>query len=199
LTVPVPAGLAETFGYRGSARYVGLYWLPCSEQLIWDDNKNSCTARRGVFLTYACHLKVAPMLDPYNLTSEDDYVGPGPHRSEYTFIIDRLQNRASIAGTDAAVTFLEGQYPPRPELTPEESEEQSHRSLELLRARFQNQPEIDPEAIRQALQRAKEDLERIVTELDRWPSDPPSSAPERKSWAKRTSGPPTQAGDGLDR
>jgi hypothetical protein len=73
---------------------------------------------------YKCHRAVAPLLAPFDLGSpEEDAV--------HMLLIDRERNVASVAPVDEARTFLAGQHPPAPELTPEQ-QEAFNRELERM-------------------------------------------------------------------
>jgi len=161
LDVPVPPGLAEMIGYTGDARYVGFYWIPGGDEIAYDDGMTSGTGNPWAWLAFKRHRNVSPHLDEYNLGYSD-------LEAEHALIVDRDHDLASIAPICAARHLLRAQHPPPPELTPYEREELERRIQEMVRQGFR-EVKVDPDAIRQAMEKRRQDIARILAYLDAWP------------------------------
>jgi hypothetical protein len=161
--IPLPPELAETFGYRGDARFVGFYWSPLGDQLVATDGVNSGTAQSWAFLAYKRHRAVAPLLSPFDLgSSEED----GAH----VLLIDREMNQASIATVAEARVLLAGQHPPAPELTPEQ-QEAFQGEMERLLAEWRTRP-VDHAAVARQMAEQQGRMGRMVSWLDMAPVPP---------------------------
>jgi len=164
LDVPVPPGLAEAVGYAGDARYVGFYWIPGGDEIVYDDGMTSGTGNPWAWLAFKRHRNVAPHLEEYNLGYSD-------LEAEHALIVDRDHDLASVALIRAAHQFLRAQHPPPPEPTPYEREELERHLQEMVERVQQGSREVkvDPEVIRQAMEKRRQDIARILAYLDAWP------------------------------
>src|SRR5438876_10696714 len=105
ISLPLPPAIAETFGYRGDARYAAFYWIPDGDEVVYDDGRLSGTGATWAFLAYRRHAAVAPTLESYNLGYSDV-------AAEHCLLIDREEGRASVAPLAEAQAFLRDQHPP---------------------------------------------------------------------------------------
>jgi hypothetical protein len=46
---PLPRNWERAFGYKGSARYLAVYWTPCGDEAMYADGHTSGTAHWPVF------------------------------------------------------------------------------------------------------------------------------------------------------
>jgi hypothetical protein len=110
LTIPVPEGLARLCGYPGQARYVGLCWQPCGDEVEYDDGQTSGTGSWGPYLAYSQHLAAGPHLAPFDLGSSDS-------EPKHILIIDQQERTAVVADQRTGRDFLRRQpHPPLPDL-----------------------------------------------------------------------------------
>jgi hypothetical protein len=159
--VPVPPGLAETFGYRGRARFVAFHWEPAGDEVVYDDGRLSGTGASHAFLAYRRHPKVAAHLEAYNLGYSDV-------EAEHCLLLDRESGTASITPLAAARAFLREQHPPPPEVTAGQLEE-VRRAVEAAVRKGWHEVRVDPEVIRRALEEQRQALTRLLAALDGWP------------------------------
>ncbi|WP_082838873.1 hypothetical protein [Gemmata sp. SH-PL17] len=89
-------------------------------------------------------------------------------------LIDREESRATVATTEAARTFLFGQHPPAPEMTPEEQEAVQREFMRLL-DEMRSRP-IDHEAIARQMEEQRGRMGRMMSWLDQCPV-PPQQGP----------------------
>ena len=160
LPIPVPPDLAEACGYRGAARFVGLYWIPAGDEVVYDDGRFSGTGNTFVFLEYRRHRSVAPVLERYN-------IGYSDMDADVYLLLDREENRVSVAPVAQARTFLNDQHPPPPELTPYKIE-QAKRELDELLSKGWREVQIDPKTIRRAIEQQRQTIARVLAFLDQW-------------------------------
>jgi hypothetical protein len=143
-------------GYRGDARYVGLFWSPLGDQLVTTDGVNSGTGQSWAWLSYRRHRAVAPLLEPFDLgSSEED----GTHM----LVIDREANRASVAFATEARAFLAGQHPPQPPMTREE-QEAVFKEIDRLYREMMSKP-VDHEAIAREMAEQRGRVGRMMSWL----------------------------------
>lgn len=163
IDLPLPPELTETWGYEGKARYVGFYWSPCGDELVYDDSRSSGTGNGWAFLAYRRHRAVALLLAglPLGFSDQD---------ADCMLLIDRERNRASVAPLDSAHDFLAAQWPPRPPLT-DEQREAIQAEFERLLAERDARP-IDMEAVQRAMEEQRRRVGRMVSWLDMAPVPP---------------------------
>lgn len=165
LEVPVPPNLAEAFGYRGGARYVGFHWEPAGDELVYDDGRLSGTGDPWAFLAFRRHPAVEPHLEAFNLGYSD-------LEAEHCLILDRAEEQAAVAPIAAARAFLQAQHPPAPPLAPAEIAAVQQAIEEALRARSR-EVRIDPEVVRRWMDEQRQAIERMLAYLDQWPDVSP--------------------------
>jgi hypothetical protein len=158
--VPLPPELTETFGYRGDARYVAFYHSPMGDEVIYNDGRSTGTGATWAFLAWRRHRAVGPLLAEWNLGYSD-------LDAEYALLIDRQQNRASVAHLQEVRPFLEAQHPPAPELTPEQREA-FRREVERMLAEWRERP-IDHEAVASEMAAQQGRIGRMMAWLDMCP------------------------------
>lgn len=161
--IPLLPELAETFGYRGDARYVGFYWTPMGDEVVFTDGRGSGSGQSWAFLAYRRHRAVRTLLDGWNLGYSDV-------DAEHCLVLDRERNRASVAPLAEARAFLESQHPPPPELSPEEAEALRERVEAILRE--WREAAIDPAELRRVMDEQRGRLGRMVSFLDMCPVPP---------------------------
>jgi hypothetical protein len=109
LTVPVPPNLAEALGYAGTARWIGCYWTPYGDEVVWDDGRVDATGEWDAYLAFTQHPKVYPAVRSYRLGSSED-------EARDMLIIDREEHKAYIAPRALAAALLDAQWPPLPQI-----------------------------------------------------------------------------------
>jgi hypothetical protein len=164
LDLPLPPALAETFGYRGEARFVGFSWSPCGDELVVDDGLSSETGQSWAFLTYRRHPAVATLLRGWNLGASDT-------EAEFALVLDRTANRVSLAPLHDARAFLERQHPPATPLTEEQREELEQRVEEMMARGWRDEP-VDMEQVRRSMEEQRGRVGRMVAWLDMCPAPP---------------------------
>jgi hypothetical protein len=168
--VPLPPQLAETFGYPGQARYVGLYWTPAVDEVMFEDGRMAGIGASWAFLAYRRHRAVGPLLDRWNLGYSDA-------DAEHCLILDRAASHASVAPLAVARAFLRSQHPPSPELTPERCEALQRRLKEITSQGWQ-ELRGEPEEIWRRMNQQRQAMARMVSWLDQCPW-PRGRSPER--------------------
>ena len=163
LNLPFPSELAETFGYRGDARFVGFYWSPCGDEVIYTDGRSTGTGQSWTFLTYRRHRTVAPLLAGWNLGYSDQ-------DADHCLILDRERNRISIAPIAEARTFLKSQHPPRPELSPEQAETLREQVESLIQQ--WREADVDPAEVQRLMDDQRSRLAQMVAFLNTCPLPP---------------------------
>jgi hypothetical protein len=109
LDIPVPANVAALCGYPGEARYVGLCWQPCGDEVEYDDGRTAGTGNWAAYLAFTQHLAVGPLLAAYDLGSSDG-------EPEHILIVDQAERKAFVADQRTGREFLRRQpHPPLPE------------------------------------------------------------------------------------
>ena len=161
--LPLPPALAECWGYTGHARYVAFSWSPCGDEVVVDDGQMSRTGESQAFLMYKRHPAVAGFLRHWNLGASDT-------DPEYALLLDREQNRASIAPLHEARAFLEEQWPPAPTLTPEQ-EAEVERQVQLLIEEWRQQT-VDMGEVQRRMDEQRGRVKRMLSWLDMAPEPP---------------------------
>lgn len=163
LPIPVPPDLVEVMGYRGAARFVGLYWESAGDEVVVTDGRFSGTGESFAYLTYTRHRAVCPHLLPFCLGSSDK-------RAEYYLLLDRHELRASVAPRNEAQGFLKDQFPPATVLTPEEIE-QIQRAADSMLIDGWQEVSVDPQAIARAMEEQRQAIVRLIAYCDLWPGN----------------------------
>lgn len=158
--IPLPPELAETFGYRGDARFVAFCHSPAGDEVICTDGPTTGSGATWAFQAYRRHPAVAPLLAGWQFGNSDQ-------DAEYALVIDREQNRASVATVREAGPFLEDQHPPPPELTPEQ-QAVFREEVDRLLAEWREQP-LDAAAVTRAMREQHARVGRMVSFLDLCP------------------------------
>ena len=127
LTVPVPPNLAEALGYAGTARWLGCYWTPYGDEVMWDDGRVDATGDWDAYLAFTQHPKVSLALRGYRLGSSED-------EARDMLIIDREEHKLYAAPRTLAAAWLDAQWAPLPQLEtmPMNAEEVASQFLEAL-------------------------------------------------------------------
>lgn len=141
LQIPVPPMLEDALGYDGEARWVAFYWSPAGDEAMFDDGRASGDGDWWGWLAYVDHPAVdahlwqkCPRCDGEGTTNTDPCdvcdgagllplnLGSSDFEADQWLVIDRQERRAYAATVAAARRFLWEQWPPPPELSPEEQE-----------------------------------------------------------------------------
>jgi hypothetical protein len=120
---PLPPGLAETFGYKGQARFVAFYHEPTIDQFIVDDGHTSATGEWYAFERWRDHAAMASHLQDVNL-------GDAELDATHWLIMDRERGELYVAQVSTALAFLQEQHPTAPQPDPTQVAE-IHRRMEL--------------------------------------------------------------------
>ena len=144
LKAPVPPQLEAALGYQGDARFVAFYWSPAGDEVMYDDGWTSGDGDWWSWLAYVDHPAVAPYLwlpcprcrerGTTNTLYNDPCItcdgagllplnlGSSDYNASEWLILDRQERKVLVAPVATARRFLEKQWPPLPELTPEAEE-----------------------------------------------------------------------------
>lgn len=142
LEAPVPPQLETALGYDGDARFVAFYWSPAGDEVMYDDGQVSSDGNWWVWLTFENHPAVAPCLwlpcphchgvgttnqlenEPCNSCDGAGVLplnlGNSDEEADYWLILDRQERKTYVAPVATARRFLQEQWPPAPEWTPEQ-------------------------------------------------------------------------------
>lgn len=69
--VPLHPQFERFCGYEGERRYVGFYWLPGGDELMFEDGVHGATGSNWPWLMWTGHLSVMPHLAPFDFGSSD--------------------------------------------------------------------------------------------------------------------------------
>jgi hypothetical protein len=158
IEAPVPPALAEAFGYRGKARFVAVYWSPLGDELYYDDGRLAGTGNAHPFLTYRRHPVVKPHLETYHLGSSEE---EGTH----VLVLDREKVAVRVGQRAEALSFVRGQHPPVPELSPEQMMAISDH-LEALLPGGWREVRVNPLDVLRVMQEERNAIARIQAFLD---------------------------------
>ncbi|MGA9774250.1 MAG: hypothetical protein WBV94_34800 [Blastocatellia bacterium] len=103
LSATAPPMLCEAVGYSGSARYVGFYWTPCGDEIIYTDGRVSADGHWHAWLLFIRHKAIAPHLQGYNLGSSDE-------EATHWLLVDRETCAMYIGEPGEAMAVLREQY-----------------------------------------------------------------------------------------
>jgi hypothetical protein len=157
VAIPLPPNLCEALGYRGDARFVGFYFTPMGDEVVYTDGASSGSGQTWAYLAFKRHRAVATHLEAYDLgSSEEDAV--------HMLIVDRDQQVASVAPVADGRAFLESQWPEQAPMTPEE-QEAFEREFTRLLEEMRNRP-IDHEAIERQMREQRNRMAAMLAFLD---------------------------------
>jgi hypothetical protein len=157
LAVPVPPRLTELCGYPGDARYVGLCWQPCGDEVEYDDGQLSGTGSWAPYLAYVQHRAVAMALLPYDFGNSDA-------EAKHLLLIDRTEQKAFVADVRTGREFLRRQSHPQ---LPESDLGDTITSLaDLLDLSKLQQMPIDQVAVEARMREEAQQTEEMIRYLD---------------------------------
>jgi hypothetical protein len=160
LELPVPPDAVRLFGYPGQARFVGFFWEPAGDEVVYDDGRLSGTGASFVFLTYRRHPAVGAHLEPYNLGYSD-------LEAEHCLVIDSEENHASIGTLANAWAFLRGQHPKQPEFSAAQVEE-ARRLLEESFFEGWREVRVDPHEVEKLLIEQRRAFHAVTSYLNQF-------------------------------
>ena len=162
LPVPVPPMFEAALGYDGDARYVAFYWQPTGDEVMYDDGHASGDGDWWAWIEFENHRAIAPHLwlpcprcegrgttntlenDPCDACDGSGLLhlnlGSSDFEADHWLILDRQERKFYVAPIVTARRFLQEQWPPPPELTPEEEQaffEAIQRAVEELNQTWQ--------------------------------------------------------------
>lgn len=105
--IPTPPGLAQTLGYTGPGKYLGVWWEHCSDDLCLSDGRTiSCgMGHWQAWKMYSEHPSVLPYLDSY-------FFGTTEVPATHALVIDLVKNRIMVGTQSNAISFLQEKAPP---------------------------------------------------------------------------------------
>jgi hypothetical protein len=103
LFVPVPQGLGEVLGYRGNARFLGMFWSEDANEIVLDDGIRHGVGESLRFLEYCGHRAVEGELGDLNFGLLD-----GP--ATVWLVLDRPVGNLYYASAEVAREFLARQH-----------------------------------------------------------------------------------------
>jgi len=182
LKAPVPPMFEAALGYQGDARYVAFYWQPAGDEVMYDDGHASGDGDWWAWIEFENHSAVAPHLwlpcpqcggrgttntlenDPCDACDGSGLLplnlGSSDFEADHWLILDRQERKFYVAPIVTARRFLQEQWPPPPELTPEEEQtffEAIQKAVEELRHAWRppGAGELE-ESVRQSMQTCTE-------------------------------------------
>ena len=189
LRIPVPPMLEQALGYDGSARWVAFYWEPAGDEVMYDDGRASGDGDWWAWLAYVDHPAVGPGLlqkcwrcrgvgTTNQLENEPCEVcdgagllplnlGSSDFEADHWLIVDRQERRAHVAPVAAAERFLQEQWPPVPELSPEDAEA----VLEAFRKAVEEASRTWTPPTDEEIEASLESKRRLCADLTAWLDD----------------------------
>ncbi len=144
LKAPVPPQLEAALGYDGGARHVAFYWQPAGDEVMYDDGQIGGDGDWWAWIEFENHRAIAPHLwlpcprcegrgttntlenDPCDACDGSGLLplnlGSSDFEADHWLILDRQERKFYVAPIVTARRFLQEQWPPLPELTPEEEQ-----------------------------------------------------------------------------
>ena len=161
LAATAPPMLCEAVGYSGSARYVGFYWTPCGDEIIYTDGRLSADGDWHSWLLFIRHKSIAPQLEGYNLGSSDE-------EATHWLLVDRETHSLYVGTRGEVHQTLRGQYTGQvPASESQEANASEENMPEDFKSLIESFVEVEgpaPEAIIEAMRTQ----EALTTELSVW-------------------------------
>jgi hypothetical protein len=111
----LPPGFLDAFGYKGSHRFVGLYWEPCGDEAACEDGVCSAIGLcdNSLYLYFIHQLAVFSWIEANHLN-----LGNSDQSAQHWWLADRLTGDL-YAGTRREIySILLGQQLPEENATP---------------------------------------------------------------------------------
>lgn len=103
LSVPVPPELDRACGYRGRARYLGMYWDRTEDKFAWYDGRVRVVGTVfSAWHTYSQHPFVSPALRNFEFGANC--------QATHMFLLDRVRDTARVGAFTAVETYLDEQW-----------------------------------------------------------------------------------------
>jgi hypothetical protein len=100
--LPAPPQFEEIVGYRGAARYIGLYW-GAGEECYLNDGQTVHTGEVDAFFAYTRHWSVGPAL-------HGAYLGSSADDATHWLLLDRIGRHMTLAYVEDAKRTIRGQW-----------------------------------------------------------------------------------------
>jgi len=119
---PLPRNWERVFGYKGSARYLAVYWTPCGDEAMYADGQVSGTAHWPVYQELIRQYRAAiteamlasRMCPPGEAWNAVCQLGSSDHEASHCLLLDLTERTISIADIEAGIKFVLRQHPPAP-------------------------------------------------------------------------------------
>ena len=105
--IPIPPGLARSFGYTGPGRYLGAWWEHCADDLcLCDGRRTSCGMGQWyAWKIYIEHPAILPFVGSY-------FFGAVESPASHALVIDQAKNRIMVGTQKHVLQFLKDNAPP---------------------------------------------------------------------------------------
>ncbi len=154
LNVPVPPMLEAALGYEGDADWVGFYWEPAGDEVVYDDARQSGTGEWHAWVIFTRCPKVAPALAGLELGNSDE-------AARHWLVLSRSRRELHAAEVAEARRFLRDQWPREESVVL--TEEQVQAVMDHIREAMDARPMPTQQEIREAMARQNE-IERQLAE-----------------------------------
>lgn len=81
LDLDAPPMLAQAVGYEGTGRFVGIYWIPYGDEVMYTDGVRSATGNWYAWLQFVRHQRVAPHIEDFDF-------GASEQEAEHWLVVD---------------------------------------------------------------------------------------------------------------
>ena len=100
-----PAEFWPALGYRGEARFVGVYWEPAGDEACWCDGRRTVVGAEWA----AYNALIGHNFEPKDAAHQ--LLGSSEERATHWLVIERAAERAWLAKASEARAFLRSQWP----------------------------------------------------------------------------------------
>lgn len=126
---PLPRNWERAFGYKGSARWLAVYWTPSGDEAMYDDSQVSVTANWRVFQELTRRYRVAitnALVQSGACPAEDAwaaiyYFGSSDADASHCLLLDLTERKIYFDEIGPGLQYVViGQHPPVPDIEPVE-------------------------------------------------------------------------------
>lgn len=132
--------------YEGKARYVAVFW-GAGDEAYYTDGMITAMGYWPAYLAYVEHPHNAQMIMRLEMMKPGASLGHSDDEATHCLMIDRDTSTGCLIPLAAADEFLKAQWPPMPELTPEQIE----KFLEHFGQAIEQSREIDMQELNAAI------------------------------------------------